>query len=190
MNSIIFDLDGVLWNSGPQHERAFKETLAEMGSLDFRYEQVSGQRTDEAFVYILEQNGISSKSVDLAKLVERKRRLAAEYLWYAEYSEQVIELISEFSDRYKLGLASSASQKTVGIFLERTGLDSKFQVVLSGSDVRSGKPSPEIYLSAAKSLGEKPENCLVIEDSHSGVKAACRSPSYSWVSGMSSKSSP
>jgi HAD superfamily hydrolase (TIGR01509 family) len=80
---------------------------------------------------------------------------------------------------FKLALATSADQVKMEINLKGIGLTSdSFDSIITGNDVVNKKPSPEIYLKAAKSIGLKPEQCLVVEDAVSGIKsgksAGCR----------------
>lgn len=69
-------------------------------------------------------------------------------------------------------LASSTRSETVLRELRDAGIDMLFGAIVCGDMVRNSKPDPEIFLTAAKRLGAKPEQCLVIEDSHNGIRAA------------------
>ena len=70
------------------------------------------------------------------------------------------------------GLAAASSSVNVRTVLEKAGLLDAFSVVIGGDDVENGKPNPDIFLKAASGLGLKVEECVVIEDSSSGVQAA------------------
>jgi len=84
----------------------------------------------------------------------------------------LFELLSKLKGNYKLAVASSSSHKLIDIIINRLNIRSFFDDFVSGADVVNSKPDPEIFLLTAKRLGVKPENCLVIEDSSHGVKAA------------------
>jgi len=71
-----------------------------------------------------------------------------------------------------MGIASNAEPENIDILLDRAGLRPYFRVVVDGHQVRNPKPYPDIYLRAAELLGVAPRNCIVFEDSHSGVAAA------------------
>ena len=74
--------------------------------------------------------------------------------------------------KFKLALATSADRIKVEINLKETGLShDSFQSIITGLDVKNKKPSPDIYLKAAKSLGVNPRECLVVEDAVSGIEA-------------------
>jgi HAD superfamily hydrolase (TIGR01509 family) len=74
--------------------------------------------------------------------------------------------------RLHLGVATSSVSASARPFLERTGIRSFFDVILTGDEVQRGKPDPDIYLEIAKRLGMPAETCLVIEDALAGVAAA------------------
>ena len=57
--------------------------------------------------------------------------------------------------------------------LERIGLKGFFDAVSDGNNIKNSKPDPEVFLKAADFIGEKPENCLVVEDAYAGIDAAC-----------------
>ena len=71
-----------------------------------------------------------------------------------------------------MAVASSSDAKTIEIILSRTGLSKYFLHMISSGLVDKGKPEPDIYLFTAGLLSVKPEECLVVEDSVNGMKAA------------------
>jgi HAD superfamily hydrolase (TIGR01509 family) len=73
---------------------------------------------------------------------------------------------------YRVALASSAVPAVIEETLRRLGLHERFAVRVSGSEVPRGKPSPDIFLEAARRLGQLPHRCLVVEDSRNGLLAA------------------
>jgi HAD superfamily hydrolase (TIGR01509 family) len=73
---------------------------------------------------------------------------------------------------FRLALATSSYTEYAQLVLEKLGIDSVFDKMVTGNDVSKGKPDPEIFLKAAEQLGVLPEECMVIEDSGFGVQAA------------------
>ena len=80
-------------------------------------------------------------------------------------------MIKKLSD-YKLALASSSPRELIDIFLDKSQLHDIFDFVISGEEVKNSKPNPEIFLKCSQYFNIKPEECLVIEDSVTGVQAA------------------
>ncbi len=75
-------------------------------------------------------------------------------------------------DGYPVGVATMSHRKHAVLVLERLGLTSEVDVLVTREDVREAKPSPEIYLLIASKLGAQPADCFVLEDSVPGVRAA------------------
>jgi len=80
--------------------------------------------------------------------------------------EELVEM------KVPLAIATSSVSASAHPFLDRTGIRSLFDVVVTGDEVQRGKPHPDIYLRTAKKRGISPETCLVIEDALTGVAAA------------------
>ena len=81
----------------------------------------------------------------------------------------------------RVAVASSSIAPWVGACLERLGLTGAFDAVVTGSDVKEGKPDPEIYLLAASTLGVSPGDCLAIEDAPAGIESAHRAGMTCWA---------
>jgi HAD superfamily hydrolase (TIGR01509 family) len=86
--------------------------------------------------------------------------------------EGAVEAVRRVARQLPVAVASSAHRAVIDIALEATGLDVVFAVVVSSDEVDAGKPAPDVYLLAAERLGIRPADCLVVEDSLNGVRAA------------------
>src|SRR5690606_28192718 len=71
-----------------------------------------------------------------------------------------------------IALATSSARAVAERHLSRAGIRDHFEIVFTGDDVTNGKPHPEIFMKAAGALAMKPGRCLVLEDSHNGIRAA------------------
>ena len=174
---VIFDCDGVLVDSERLGSEAFSRCLFEVG-IEFSAEQCLSQFkgwTDERSYYWLEQkfnktlpNNFDRMYCDYLKEFFKGRLRAIDGV------EQVIQSLIERSIPYCM--ASNGPHEKVGFSLEVTGLDRYFPHThrFSSDDVSEGKPSPELFLHAAESVGVPPQFCWVIEDSLSGCSAADR----------------
>jgi HAD superfamily hydrolase (TIGR01509 family) len=93
----------------------------------------------------------------------------------ARVEEFLVPGIRQFLERHRatpMGLASNAEPENVALVLDRAALRPYFRAVVDGHQVRNPKPHPEVYLRAARLLQVEPANCIVFEDSFSGVAAA------------------
>ena len=170
--AVVFDMDGVLWQSSLAHAAAFDEAFAESGIQCLPYESFAGRRTPEAVAHVLVERGVEPDPEVVRALVARKRELVREVLANDPLiADDTVPTIRALAQRVPVGLASSASRGSVEIFLTATGLREVFGVVLSGDDVARAKPDPEIYLAAFDALGVDPANSRVVEDSISGIAA-------------------
>ena len=85
----------------------------------------------------------------------------------------IIELIETLEEHdLKLSVASSSARENIDFVLAKFGLKKYFQFVISGAEVKNGKPAPDIFLKVSEEFETDPEKCYVIEDSANGIKAA------------------
>jgi len=174
INAIIFDMNGVIIDDEKIHEQAFRSVVKEFNydltSQD--YKDIFQGKTDKAgFLAFMKK--IHVHDFDLQMLKQKK---IAEYFKLIDNQIEsipgVAELIHKVSKEYKLALVSSANSQEVEVILVKLNLKEYFLLVVSGDDVQKGKPDPQPYIMALRKLGEKPENCIVIEDTSTGIKSA------------------
>lgn len=169
---VIFDMDGVLIDSHPVHKKAWEQFLASVGrpvsqeTLDF---VLDGRKREEILRYYL-------GDLTPDQIVEYGRR-KDELFKDSARDMQTIPGVLEFlemleSSGVSMAVATSASSGRAHDVLMRLGILPRFEAIVTGNDVRKGKPDPEIFLLAADRMKQTPRNLLVVEDAVSGVKAA------------------
>jgi HAD superfamily hydrolase (TIGR01509 family) len=170
--AVIFDMDGVIVDSEPRHERAFLEVLAEIGYGDrhgMRFADYIGRTDQDLWVDFVSKH---KPAQPLEELLAMKRRRVVEILRRDQpLFEGLLELVEVLAGKYRLGLASGSERMVVEEVLALRGLRKFFSATVSGSDIKRGKPAPDIFLQAAELLGVLPRECCVIEDSKPGVAA-------------------
>jgi beta-phosphoglucomutase len=170
--ALLFDMDGVIVDSNPVHRVAWErfnrrygvETTEEMHR--FMYGRHNSEIVRGYFGEGLAPDEVFARGAAKEQLY---REIAAEKI-----EEMLVPGVREFLYSYPeipKGVASNAESANVRFILERSGLGSCFQAVVSGGEVRRPKPDPEIFLRAAAMLVVRPENCIVFEDSLAGVQA-------------------
>ena len=172
---VIFDMDGVIIDSEEIHKKAYYETFNSLNVQvsDALYKSFTGSSTINAFQRLVAHFNLDENPEDLV-LDKRKR-----YVNFFENDpnihlvEGVEEIISYFYDKgIILVLASSSAMVNIDRVFNRFNLNNYFTAKISGADLTESKPNPEIFNKAAV-LGNTPkENCIVIEDSDNGIKAA------------------
>lgn len=173
-------MDGVLVDGEPLHFATVNELLGEEGhaiSLE-AYKPYMGTKTGWSdmlrdFRLPREEAYYSARYKDL--VLHRYRECA-------EPLPGAVELVRELRlSGVPLAVASSSILPWVEACLDRIGLLGQFDRIISGSDVREGKPSPEIYLLAADRLGAEPRRCLAFEDAPAGIESAKAAGMECWA---------
>jgi len=173
--AVIFDLDGVISDTQRLHFEVDIEVLKRKG-IDFSFKRIkkyAGVSDREFFrELIFKKKKFSEKEME--KIIEMKYEILFEKMKKnLKPIKGVIELIKRLKrNSFRLGVASSSPKKAVNFILSSLKIKKYFNVILSRGDILRAKPDPEIYLKAAKLLRLKPEDCVVIEDSPSGIMAA------------------
>lgn len=172
---IIFDMDGVLINSEPLHYKIWKQIFAERGlDIDFEhYKGCIGSTLKTLCDLMLEGYGVNFHGDRTlpAQFKEAKRE-------YIEKNgvpqiEGVFEVIKKLKEMgYCLSVASSSPQEYIELCTEKIGIAQYFEILYSAERVARPKPFPDVFLAVADMMQAKPEECLVIEDSYNGSKAA------------------
>ena len=171
--AVIFDMDGVLVDSESSHEQAYLDVVNALGYGDnhgLRFTDYLGRSDDllwRDFIALHHppqtfEELLALKTQRVVEIIRRDQPLF----------EGVPELVKELAGKYRLALASGSERAIVEEVLAMRGLRRFFSATISGSDIKHGKPDPEIFLRAACLLGVAPADCCVIEDSKPGVAAA------------------
>ena len=171
---VIFDMDGVLIDSGAHHREAWRVLLEELGAAPAQpdyWRLTIGRPGNEAVPLLL---GRELPWSEARRLADKKR---GHYLRLARQGLPAVRGVAAFIETLEAceiprAVATSASRFDVDRLLGRLGLRDRFDVVVAAEDVRFGKPDPEVYLRAAAGLAVEPAGCLVFEDSVVGVQAA------------------
>ena len=175
--AFIFDLDGVIVFTDKFHYQAWKKMADGMGiyfdeTINNRLRGVSRMDSLEIILERYEGEPLS-RSVKEA-LAEEKNASYRELLATmtpADVTDEVRAALKELRNRgYKLAIGSSS--KNARFILEKVELLDAFDAISDGNNITNSKPDPEVFLKAAEYLGEKPEECIVVEDAYAGVDAA------------------
>jgi len=170
--AIIFDLDGVLVDTTPIHEKAFREILSDLAS-NFDYKKYTGMSTKEALIEFFSRMAVKKSLAEIDALAEKKQARTLELLSSIKpfsYAENLLKLLKR--NRLKVALATSASGKRAEIILKKSKLKKYFDVVVSAEDIEKTKPASDIYEKTLQSLRLKSKNAIVIEDAPNGINAA------------------
>lgn len=174
---VIFDLDGVLVSTDELHYQAWKKLAGELGITEFDREDNKRQKgvsRMESLEIVLKKGSKEFSEEEKHMLAEKKNDYYKEYLLELDGSavlKDVKEALVMLKEKGIL-LAVGSVSRNAPVILERTGLLPYIDKVSCGLDITRSKPDPEVFLVAAGKLGLKPEECIVVEDSQAGIKAA------------------
>src|SRR5262245_44603329 len=172
-HAVIFDMDGVLVDSGAHHREAWRRMLAEVDVVPAPgfWRRTIGRPAVEAVPLLL---GAPVPPAEARRLANRKHQ---HYVTLAATGVPAVAGVTAFVETLHargvpLAVATSARRFDVVNLLGPLGLLERFGAIVTAEDVTRGKPDPEVYLRAAERLGARPERCLVFEDAIVGVQAA------------------
>jgi HAD superfamily hydrolase (TIGR01509 family) len=163
-------------NTWPWHRRAIDMALKPYGKkladLDpAKMHNVVGRRTRDAFDYLRQELGLSTTVVELVKTHHTvDKALCDEYQTLMPGAVELLERLK--TQGLRLAVVSSGRKPYVESVLEKWGLRKYFDDIIGGDEVTIGKPGPEPYLNALKDLCLLPADCVVVEDSQSGIESA------------------
>lgn len=175
LKGIIFDMDGVLINSEPFHYQVWKEALKKRGiNLDYEiYKPCIGSTVQVLMQILHEHYGVDEKDDSLSLEVKNLKQEMIEKQGYPPLIPYVKDMLERFHEAgYHMAVASSSPQEYIENVTSYWGISPYFQVLVSGEHVEHPKPAPDIFLKTVDILGLLPEECLVIEDSENGCRAA------------------
>lgn len=171
---IIFDMDGVLINSNAAHLANWKEIAAQDG-VSFS-DEVFWKTFGMTSEYIVEKywGDTTLTNEQISAIVNRKETAFRESVKkFVQPIEGAVDFVLFLHKKgYKMAVGSSAPRINVEYVLDWLEIRDCFnECIVAGDEVKQGKPAPDIFLTAARKLNATPKNCIVIDDSRSGVNA-------------------
>jgi len=172
IRALILDMDGVIIDSNPWHRIAWAEYTRRHGveMTEAMQQRMYGKRNDEIVRDFL---GAHLDDPEVFAHGAAKEALYREFM-KPRTADSLVPGIREFLARHRtldLAVATNAEAANVDFVLDDTGLRPFFRIVVNGHQVTRPKPHPEIYLRVAEGLRVLPGECIVFEDSHTGVEA-------------------
>ncbi|MFQ5823711.1 MAG: HAD family hydrolase [bacterium] len=173
IKAVLFDYDGVLVNSLPFHVRAWQKVFSDF-KIEVKPNDVlltEGSRSVEVARKIFKDWNFNISNDEIMRLVKKKQQI------YREITKAKLENGAEtIIDNIKkqgmfIGLVTGSIRLNVEKVLHPQFI-AQFDSVVTGDDIKEGKPSPEAYLKAARELNVEPSQCLVIENAPLGIQAA------------------
>lgn len=174
IDTVLFDMDGVICHTNPFHSKAF-QVFFKKRNMNPTQEEFELHMYGKSNSYIFSHFFGREISGEELYFYENEK----ESLFREIYANQVrpiegfipfLELLA--GKGYKLGVATSAPTANMDLIIDTLDIRSYFNSLLASEDVTVHKPDPQVYLKSASNLSSTPNECIVFEDSYSGVSAA------------------
>ncbi|MCE6990444.1 HAD family phosphatase [Dyadobacter sp. CY323] len=172
--AVIFDMDGVICHTNPYHSKAFREFFSrrDLAPTDEEFAQHMFGKSNSYILSHFLQRVVEGE--ELLQMEDEKESLFRQiYEPYIKPIEGIVEFMEDLKQHgVELGVATSAPHANLELILSKVPVRSHLGSILASENVKKHKPDPEVYLTSAKNLGVTPDQCVVFEDSFSGVTAA------------------
>jgi HAD superfamily hydrolase (TIGR01509 family) len=178
LKAVIFDMDGVLVDSMPYHADAWVSVFKDVG-INIRREDIydiEGSNHIGIIKLVFKRAGRTPEHADFLRLAQKKQEIFSK-INKAKVFDGIYECINSLKNKYLLAVVSGSDRAVVIELIERFFPDT-FSAIVSGNDVKEGKPSPEPYLKALEMLKVNKDECIVIENAPLGVESATRAGLY------------
>jgi len=174
IRAILFDFDGVIVQTEPLHKRTFIELLEPFGveiSDERWYQEFAGTGSRKIFRALLDEHGANT---DITELVNKRRDMFIDYVKQGktEPTEGLLSFLEHIrAKNLRSAIVSGGHRSYIELLIKMLKIEKFFEYIVAAEDIPERKPDPTPFLLAAKEVGIKPKECLVIEDSYSGCKA-------------------
>ena len=175
IKAVIFDMDGVLIDTEKHYNAAWCEAAHMAGFADFERAHALMLRSCDAGAASEMMKDIFGAGFDYYAIREVRRRLVAERLekYGLEKKPGIDEILAFLHEKgIKTAVATATPIALTLQHLEKIGVRGQFDKIVSAKQVAHGKPAPDVYLHACAQIGEEPSDCIAVEDSPNGIKAA------------------
>ncbi len=172
---VIFDMDGVLADTGPIHFESWVKLGRKLG-IEFTkefFEQTFGQKSPTITRKLVSPEADEEHIEEWSDFKEKTyREIVRDKLVPLP---GVLEILADLKSKgFKLAVGSSGPSENVDLLLTSLKIKYYFDVIITAAEVKKGKPEPDVFLIVAKTLNINPKNCIVIEDAPVGIEAAKR----------------
>lgn len=180
VKAVIFDMDGVLFDSQPLHFKAEIRTITHFGYpiTESELKEYLGWCEDDFWKDVISRYNLKTTVAEM-KAFEHPviEKLLDEFALPDPELQEILKALR--AKKLMLAVASSSPRHWVNMVLDGLSVSGLFDEIVSGEDVKNGKPAPDIFLKAANLLGAEPCECMVIEDAPAGIEAANAAGMYS-----------
>lgn len=171
IKALIFDCDGTLVDSIPLHFEAWEETF--LGhKRSYPYEFINEHEGMPVIEIIRQYNKVYDDDLDPKQFAVEKEARVKEKLLHVKPIIPVAEVVTSYKRTLPMAICSGSPRESVKICIRVIGFENIFKFIITADDDLRPKPSPDMFLEAARRLDVEPGECQVFEDSDLGIEAA------------------
>ena len=174
IKAVIFDLDGLLIDSEIISYKIYKEILNQFGhdfSIEEYAQNFSGKTEVKTVINLIDTYSLPwTVDIGLNNVLEMESKFLAQGVALKTGAKELLQYLKDKC--FKIAIASSSTEDRALTILRQHNIIEYFDEFVFGHEVKKGKPNPDIFLKTCDKLSEKPEECLVLEDSEAGIQAA------------------
>lgn len=172
--AVVFDWDGTLADTKKVVVESFQRVLTEEGCnvSDEFIERLIGIGTKKTILEAFRKCNMRIDVLTLERLATEKVTIQVGLADNVSLFDGAMELLEALKGKVKIALATMSGRRVIDTLLSKKKIGSYFDVVVSADDVNNPKPDPEVFLVASKMIGVDPKDCVVVEDSVFGIRAA------------------
>lgn len=172
--AVLFDMDGLIIDTEKHYQKAWIQAAKELGFNMTVKEQLYLRSCTKKYAEPIMQK-FFGPDFDYDKVRNRRKEIMDEDLKKfgiekKPYVDEILDFLKE--EGIKRALVTATHETKAREYLKEIELEEKFDKVICADMVENGKPDPDIYLFACEKIGEKPSDCLALEDSPNGVRSA------------------
>lgn len=167
----IFDMDGLLFDTERVYQQTWQEIASEKGiKLDGSFVKAISGTNGQTMCRVIERYyHVPDGTAIMDECMGRIRKKLSVHVPVKKGVHEILDFFQK--KRIRMAVASSSAVSQIESNLETAGIRGYFSAVVRGTQVRRGKPEPDIFLCAAEQIGCAPGECFVFEDSENGIKA-------------------
>ncbi len=171
IKGLIFDLDGTIANTMPNHFKAWRHAVSPYG-IDFNKELFLSLTGMSKISTIIKLNELFGTTMNPKKVGKSKDQFFKTLVHETKEIEVVANVIRKFHNKLPMAIGTGSTTGGAKQTLEITGMQQYFNIVITSDDVVQGKPHPETFLKCADLMQVNPKECIVFEDGELGMQAA------------------
>ena len=178
IKAILFDMDGVLIDAKDWHFEALNRALKHFGykiSLESHLSTFDGLPTRVKLGMLTKSRGLPKGLHEFINSLKQTYTVEISYQRCKPLFNHQYALARLKKEGFKLAVCSNSVRQTIETMMALSSLSNHLDFIISNQDVKNGKPDPEMYLTAMKSLEVDPKECLILEDNQHGIQAAIAS---------------